>query len=351
MILNMNLLLFLRKMRYCLCLTLLLTIFIGACVRTDPYEQEVKKQNESDTLKVGKSSENSEDLELILENNFSEFQKENKTNYPSAQSSSNITISQASKQEIQENEALLKFSNENLQVAELKIIVPTYIPEDFTLEKLEIGRGQYPSYSLAYKNHKVDSCFQISARSDGFGAGEDKYEELEVFSPALGVITLAILSFSRETDTPLIRLKDHHFMRNNRGYSVNFGYGCDKSLNLKEAVKVVESLQYLKSLDTSKISLDDIQEKSKFLISKYDFPMDSCGERTKRISQKWYPVFLDGSSLYSGKGYCKDAISIEKNNVEFGYEFEKIQLASFSSYEQAKEFATAVGGRVGQPNQ
>jgi hypothetical protein len=115
-------------------------------------------------------------------------------------------------------------------------------------------------------------------------------------------------------------------------------------MNFQEAVKVVESLQYMDSPQTKAKSLDEIERDARRLVNKFGFPLSSCGDPPSGNTDHWYPVFIDGSRAdYGVQEYCKDALVKE---VKGG--FGKVQLGSFTSYERASEFAKAVGGRVGE---
>jgi uncharacterized protein YgiM (DUF1202 family) len=73
------------------------------------------------------------------------------------------------------------------------------------------------------------------------------------------------------------------------------------------------------------------------------FPQATCGEEASTPSANWYPVFIDGAELSAIRSqYCGNAVSEVRSKTGAP----TVQVASFTSYEKAKRFATAVGGEV-----
>ncbi len=80
--------------------------------------------------------------------------------------------------------------------------------------------------------------------------------------------------------------------------------------------------------------------------SKPSFPKASCGERSDNSTEIWYPVFVDGGNLdYIRSKLCNDAFSTFRRKTGKP----TVQVASFTNYNRALEFAEAVGGEVGSP--
>jgi uncharacterized protein YgiM (DUF1202 family) len=78
--------------------------------------------------------------------------------------------------------------------------------------------------------------------------------------------------------------------------------------------------------------------------SGFKFPQATCGEESSTPSANWYPVYIDGAELSAIRSqYCGNAISEVRSKTGAP----TVQVASFTSYEKAKLFATAVGGEVG----
>jgi uncharacterized protein YgiM (DUF1202 family) len=76
----------------------------------------------------------------------------------------------------------------------------------------------------------------------------------------------------------------------------------------------------------------------------FKFPQATCGEEASTPSDNWYPVYIDGAELSAIRSqYCGNAISEVRSKTGAP----TVQVASFTSYEKAKLFATAVGGEVG----
>jgi uncharacterized protein YgiM (DUF1202 family) len=76
----------------------------------------------------------------------------------------------------------------------------------------------------------------------------------------------------------------------------------------------------------------------------FKFPQATCGEEASTPSENWYPVYIDGAELSAIRSqYCANAISEVRSKTGAP----TVQVASFTSYEKAKKFATAVGGEVG----
>ena len=76
------------------------------------------------------------------------------------------------------------------------------------------------------------------------------------------------------------------------------------------------------------------------------FPRTTCGDSYKS-SGTYYPVFIDGGNVRKIRAtLCKDAFATVRANTGVN----SVQLASFTSYEQALSFAKQVGGTVGQPS-
>lgn len=80
--------------------------------------------------------------------------------------------------------------------------------------------------------------------------------------------------------------------------------------------------------------------------SEFQFPMVSCGDEATEPSPIWYTVFLDGADINEVRTkYCQDAVS----TLRPGTGVPSVQIASFTSYTRAAQFAALVGGQVEQP--
>jgi hypothetical protein len=79
--------------------------------------------------------------------------------------------------------------------------------------------------------------------------------------------------------------------------------------------------------------------------SEFNFPKASCGDKPIKGENTWYPVFVDGGDLNTIRNqFCADAVSTVRESSKV----KSVQLASFTTYNKALEFAKAVGGEVGQ---
>jgi len=275
---------------------------------------------------------------------------------------SGITIAEAAHLAPSQVQELMSFAQKTEQLQrgrKFKIIVPTYIPSGFQVNKIDLKVDDSPrawsSYTISYKNPNSGECFSIDGSSGGSGAGDYNIQNIKVFSEALGIVTLSVISFDKVLTSPKITLKnasgsDGPIERNERGYmfgsSGSGGQNCEV-LDTQEAVKVLQSLQAISSPRTKAKPLEEIEKDADRLVNKFGFPLSSCGDPPSGSTDHWYPVFIDGTDVDEIRySYCKDAVSKERSQ----YGFEKVQVGSFTSYERASEFAKAVGGRVGEPD-
>lgn len=80
----------------------------------------------------------------------------------------------------------------------------------------------------------------------------------------------------------------------------------------------------------------------------FEFPQDSCGDKSALPDALWYPVFIDDKSVEEvSNQYCRDAQSVA-NREKTGKP--SVQVASFNDRNKAQAFAERVGGEVGQPH-
>lgn len=145
----------------------------------------------------------------------------------------------------------LFFNINELEYSDFKPIVPAYIPEGFKVSKFEVvDLGGYRDYNLMYKNDN-NFCFQISGSSTGWGDGASELQSIEVISQALGKVVLEYTENHRNRTNSSISLGiQPGVLGGHQAYwftsPVNDEY-C-YSISIQEAVKIVESLQYLNPL-------------------------------------------------------------------------------------------------------
>jgi hypothetical protein len=267
---------------------------------------------------------------------------------------SSLTVAKSAQLTSNQVQELMAISHQDNLDRPFRIILPTYIPDEFRLDN-DVNttidqRGRYgtpnaiDSYGLRYQNPSNGSSFSISASSGGWGADTIYYEKIKVYSEALGVQTLSITASEHAPNDRSIGFWGSPIRRNGRGYEF---YATD--MNIQEAIKIVESLQYMDSPQTKARILADIRGDADLLVNKFSFPLESCGDPSSGSDNRWYPVFMDAADSSNLYEHCKDAVvreSIGKNGS-----FAKLQVGSFTSYERALEFAKAVGGRVGKPDE
>lgn len=77
--------------------------------------------------------------------------------------------------------------------------------------------------------------------------------------------------------------------------------------------------------------------------AEFTFPQASCGDRASELNVTWYPVYIDGANIDDiRQKYCRDAVSTIRDKTNQP----SVQVASFTSYEKALQFAKQVGGEV-----
>jgi len=133
------------------------------------------------------------------------------------------------------------------------ILVPTYVPEGYEVQSIDAFRqgedewGFAPSYEIVYRSPN-DSCFRVNGVTLTGGAGAEDVQYAEALSPILGKVTLMYIDFVQERNGPFLNLKYFSYPTRFGGSQLyDFGSAdCTDTLSLNEAVKVVESLQYLR---------------------------------------------------------------------------------------------------------
>lgn len=144
---------------------------------------------------------------------------------------------------------LVVMDNNNFKGIEFKVIVPTYIPAGFQIEKIETadraGKIGDPHYQITYRNSR-NACFSIYASSGGWGSGPGGQQSFEVNSPALGKVLLGYTEFQRATRKPSISFDEAPIIKGKQGYSFNSpGDTNCEVINIQEAIKIANSFEYL----------------------------------------------------------------------------------------------------------
>lgn len=139
---------------------------------------------------------------------------------------------------------------ENGEIGKFEIVVPTYIPPGFKLDHLKTSGEDYPYYYVNYRNSN-NVCFSFSAFTSPGASSPGEYDTVEVSAPAFEKVTLTYTNFDDNYNKPLVASYLASNRRNKEVGKYNFysgnnsGKNCN-TINLKAAVKIVESLQFIK---------------------------------------------------------------------------------------------------------
>ena len=158
-------------------------------------------------------------------------------------------IGKAAKLATQEVENLMSLEKSNLVLKDklkmeklkLKAIVPTYIPPGFEVKKLDARKESYVHYYRIEYGDSNKSQFSISSSCCFCGDEPLGYKEVEVSSRKLGKIIVAYTYFDNDINKSDIVCATGILFNKNTGREYSFY----SNLNIREAVKIVESLQYL----------------------------------------------------------------------------------------------------------
>lgn len=145
---------------------------------------------------------------------------------------------------------LVAMDGNNSKDIEFKVIVPTYIPAGFKVEKVETldrpGGPGGPAYQITYRNSR-NACFSVSATSGGWGSGPGEQHSFEVNPPALGKLLLGYTEFFRSVRRPSISFQGAPIIKGKQGYFFNspaIDRKCDV-IEIQDGIKIANSLQYL----------------------------------------------------------------------------------------------------------
>jgi hypothetical protein len=167
-----------------------------------------------------------------------------------------LSVAEAAKLTPVQVEALQPLNNvNNRNLRKLKILVPTYLPPGFQIDKFEInydrnskiGSDYYRSYTIVYKNMKTNVCFYISGYGFPSGGGGDPgdYKTVEVSSPALGKVILMYTGFSQNRQKSYVRFENDYIFVNTHVYDFASPSSECNTISIQEAVKIVESFEWL----------------------------------------------------------------------------------------------------------
>lgn len=146
----------------------------------------------------------------------------------------------------------LMLLEKNTHLERFKVLLPTYLPVGFRVEEVEIlnNNDTNPQYRIVYRNLKDNSCFRVTGDNGQWGGPPADYSNtVEALSPILGKVILEYTEFDQQIDGSLIKFKNEPIMKDSTGYSFiserSIHPNCRNGISPQEAVKIVESLQYL----------------------------------------------------------------------------------------------------------
>ena len=142
-------------------------------------------------------------------------------------------------------EKLISLSKNNKIGKKFQAIVPTYIPVGFQINELEaINNESELSYRIVYRNILNNSCFHLikaihlkPRQPPDYSV--NAWETVEVDLPILGKVNLDYYKSDIISTQPCIKL------RSSENIEFESPVGNCNVISMQEAVKIVESLQYL----------------------------------------------------------------------------------------------------------
>ncbi len=157
-------------------------------------------------------------------------------------------IGKAAKLTTQEVEKLMSLEKSDLvlkdklkmEQSKVKAIVPTYIPPGFKVKKINTSKHSYSHYGIEYGDSS-DSNFRIATGCCFCGDEPLGYKEVQVSSRKLGKIIVAYTYFDNDINKSDLVCATGILYNKNTGRE----YFFSGNVNIREAVKIVESLQYL----------------------------------------------------------------------------------------------------------
>ncbi len=162
-------------------------------------------------------------------------------------------VAQRAKLSIDQAQALLEPDQYREIGLTFDVIVPTYIPEGYEVQSIEAvtrpANGYLafaPEYSITYQSAN-DSCFRIYGATGQGGAAAEDVQYATADSALLGAVTLIYINFVQERDGSFLSFEGFQ-LPTKWGGSQLYSFGdaeCSKTVSLNEAVKIVESFEYL----------------------------------------------------------------------------------------------------------
>ncbi|NES68376.1 MAG: hypothetical protein F6K24_25655 [Okeania sp. SIO2D1] len=150
-------------------------------------------------------------------------------------------------------EKLVDLDNKKIENSQLRVILPSYIPSEFRVDKVEVVNTDLEAnYKIIYRNLN-NFCFYLQNNISGKKAGQHYFlletaksrsgvETIYINSSVIGNAYLDIYNYGNISTNPSISLVSLQ----NIGFK--FESPCsknDQAITTSKAVKILESLQYL----------------------------------------------------------------------------------------------------------
>lgn len=138
--------------------------------------------------------------------------------------------------------------------AEFRVILPSYIPSGFLVDSLYVNVLKEDEhiimyYTVTYRNSQ-NLCFIVNGYHGPSGDGPRETKKIEVISPALGKVIIEYTDFDRLNSPAYISMwgfldepPSHYYFESTNNTPNNDN--CKPIKNLKEAIKIVESLDFV----------------------------------------------------------------------------------------------------------
>jgi hypothetical protein len=145
----------------------------------------------------------------------------------------------------------------SIQQKQFKVIVPTYIPSGFKVEKFNANKNpakNHNTYEIVYRNPN-GLCFKVSGKSYPYGGDPGIYETIDFTSPLFGKKDIHYFDSDQESDFQVItlaaippgRFEETRFEFTSTSNTSYMAPNCSKQLISLQTVKeILKSLQYLK---------------------------------------------------------------------------------------------------------
>ncbi|MCC3582633.1 hypothetical protein [Microcoleus sp. PH2017_30_WIL_O_A] len=128
---------------------------------------------------------------------------------------------------------------------QFRIALPASIPDEFRVNKIEVFKGEYPGYSILYKN-KNNECFLLNNFTNTnlreYRSNAVVVETFEVSSIGLGKISVNYFKYDRDSDKNHMKAKD---IIDGQVYKFNSPIESCNIISKQEAIKIIKSIDYV----------------------------------------------------------------------------------------------------------